>query len=126
MHQSFQKLTELSKKLREECPWDRRQTIQSYYPFILKEAEEFDEAAKRGDAEGMKDELGDVLWNVLFIADIAEREGLFKLKDVLEHAHGKMVRRHPHVFKGESKDIDDVNRRWEEIKKEEKNRKVFK
>lgn len=122
--QSFKKLTELSKKLREECPWDRKQTIQSYYSFILDEAKEFDEAARKGDAEGMKDELGDILWDVLFMIDIAEKEGLFKLKDVLEHAHEKYVRRHPHVFNGESKDLDDIRRRWQEIKQAEKEGKT--
>lgn len=120
---TFKKLNELCRKLRNECPWDRRQTIQSYYPCLLKEAEEFDEAAKTGDAEGMKDELGDILWNILFIANIAENEGLFKLKDVMEHAHEKFVRRHPHVFKGEPDDEETLNRRWEEIKEEERNGK---
>lgn len=126
MHQSFQKLTELAKKLREECPWDRKQTIQSFYPFILKEAKEFDEAAKRGDAEGMKDELGDVLWDIFFIAELAEKEGLFRLKDVLDNAHEKYVRRHPHVFKGEPDDEETLHRRWEEIKKEERDGKIKK
>lgn len=120
MHQSFQKLNQLCKKLREECPWDRRQTLQSYYRFILDEAKEFDEAARKGDIEGMKEELGDVLYNILFIADIAEKEGLFRLKDSMEHAHEKWVRRHPHIFKGESKEIKDIKRRWDEIKEEER------
>lgn len=124
--QSFQKLAELSKKLREECPWDRRRTVQSYYRYVLEEAKEFDAAARRGDAEGMKDELGDVLWNILFVADMAEKEGLFRLKDVLEHSHEKMVRRHPHIFNNESKEISDIRRRWEEIKKEEKKGKAVK
>lgn len=121
--QSFRRLLGLSKKLREECPWDRKQTIVSYYRFILEEAKEFDEAAGKGDAEAMKDELGDVIWNIMFMADLAEKEGLFTLKDSLDHVYEKMVRRHPHIFNGESKDIKDINRRWAEIKKEEISRR---
>src|SRR3989344_5834663 len=111
MQESFKKLTELSKKLREECPWDRKQTVQSYYRFILEEAKEFDEAARRGDNKEMKDELGDVLWNILFIANIAEKEGLFSLKDVMENTYEKMTRRHPHIFNGEPNDTETLKRR---------------
>lgn len=120
MQNSFKKLTELCKKLREECAWDRRQTILSYYRFLLAEAEEFCEAVEKGDNKAIKDELGDVLWNILFIADLAEREGMFKLKDVMENTHEKMTRRHPHVFKGEPNEVENIKKRWDEIKKEEK------
>ncbi|MFO8016543.1 MAG: MazG nucleotide pyrophosphohydrolase domain-containing protein [Candidatus Woesearchaeota archaeon] len=126
MEESFKRLNELCRKLRRECPWDSRQTIESYFRYVLDEAEEFNEAAEKGDHEGMKEELGDVMWNLLMISRMAEEKGMFSIRDAMESAHEKMVRRHPHVFNGESDNVEDIERRWKEIKREEKNRKTFK
>jgi len=117
---SFSKLLELSKKLRKECPWDREQTIKSYYKFILEEAQEFHEAIEKDDLKEAKKELGDLLWNVMFIANIAEDEGLFDLRQILDSAHEKMVRRHPHIFGDAPMDMADIHKKWIEAKKQEK------
>ena len=105
----------------EGCPWDVTQTFDSIAPYTIEEACEVADAITRGDMVDLKDELGDLLLQVVFHARMAEERSLFDFGDVVEAIVGKMVRRHPHVFgeaKGRSR--DEVNRAWEEIKRDEK------
>ncbi|HEY8425085.1 MAG TPA: nucleoside triphosphate pyrophosphohydrolase [Limnochordales bacterium] len=103
------------------CPWDRRQTPESLRRYILEEAYEVCEAIESGDAEALREELGDLLLQVLFQAQIADEEGRFDLAGVERALREKLVRRHPHVF-GEArvKDAAEVLQRWEAIKQEER------
>lgn len=103
------------------CPWDRQQTHQSTKPFLLEEVYEAVDAIDREDWADLREELGDVLFHVLFQAQLAREEGHFNLGDVLETVNTKLVRRHPHVF-GEVKaaSIDEIWARWEELKRSEK------
>ena len=121
------RLKEVVHKLRGEngCPWDRAQTHTSLKPPCIEEAAEvicgINILAQTGEAENLKEELGDLLLQVMFHTVIAEEEGLFTLEDVAKAASDKMVRRHPHVFSGAEYSSDGERRAgWEEIKKKEK------
>jgi len=116
----FQKLIELLCGP-DGCPWDREQTHESIRRNLLEEAYEAAEAIDNSDTPGLIEELGDVLMQVLFHADIAKRSGEFDLNEVTNSACDKLIRRHPHVF-GEvrAKDGDESINFWENIKREEK------
>src|ERR671917_1737622 len=126
MPASFNDLVALMERLRspEGCPWDREQTYQSLAPMLLEEAYEAFEAveeAREGRPLELRDELGDLLFQIIFYAQVARERGEFTILDVTEAIHSKMVRRHPHVFAGESAaDSAEVLRNWEAIKAEEK------
>lgn len=120
---AFSRLTELMARLRSPggCPWDRKQTPDSLKPFLIEECYEVIDAIEEGDAKKVKEELGDLLFQIVFHARIAEEEGLFTLSEVAAAIHEKMVRRHPHVF-GDARVSSDreVLANWEEIKRREK------
>jgi tetrapyrrole methylase family protein/MazG family protein len=119
----FEELCRLSAFLRTEdgCRWDRAQTIQTLTPYLMEEASEAIEAVEHGDMDRLREELGDVLYLVVFMADAASSAGAFKMDDVLLGIREKLHRRHPHIF-GSPKDIsaDEVKSQWELIKKDEK------
>src|SRR5678816_273055 len=99
----FQDLVALMERLRsaEGCPWDREQTYTTLAPMLLEEAYETFEAveeAQEGRPHELRDELGDLLFQIVFYAQIARERHDFTIEDVIESVHGKMVRRHPHVF----------------------------
>ncbi|MEP9353405.1 nucleoside triphosphate pyrophosphohydrolase [Xanthobacter sp. KR7-65] len=103
------------------CPWDLEQTFASIAPYTIEEAYEVTEAIARGDMPDLKDELGDLLLQVVFHARMAEEEGAFAFPDVVEAITAKLVRRHPHVF-GSARDLspEAVKGLWAEIKAQEK------
>lgn len=119
----FERLVQIIKVLRGEngCPWDREQTLESLKPCLREEVAELLEAME-GDVEEHKGELGDVLMNLVFQADICEDEGKFNIEDVAYEINEKLIRRHPHVFKKRDEGIttDEVLVNWDEIKKTEK------
>lgn len=120
--EAFADLVEVVVRLRgpDGCPWDRAQTHQSLVPYLIEEAYEVAEAIEEGAPDKLKDELGDLLLQVLLHARIEEEEGNFSITDVVENLRGKLIRRHPHVFgKGEARTPEEVRGRWEEIKKRE-------
>lgn len=126
VEQKFGKSTDIMAKLRapDGCPWDRQQTFESIRRFTLEESYEVLDAIERKDWNGLKDELGDLLLQVLFYAEMAKEAGLFTLSDVLDNLNQKMVRRHPHVF-GDVAGVttpDHVLKKWEEIKTQERSR----
>ena len=105
------------------CPWDAEQTHESLVPYVLEEVYELIEALESGSPENVKEELGDVLYQVLFHADIAAHatNSPFTINDVAAAVDEKMRVRHPHVFaEGDAKSVDEVVARWDEIKKEQK------
>lgn len=103
------------------CPWDRKQSKDSLKPYIIEESYEVVEAVDEKDPQKIKDELGDVLFQVVFYAQLLQEEDGLDIYDIIEGVHSKMVRRHPHVF-GEVnvKDADEVLVNWEQIKQTEK------
>ena len=126
MPATFDDLIQLMARLRspEGCPWDREQTYETLAPMLLEEAYEAFEAveeAREGRPLELRDELGDLLFQIVFYAQVASERGEFTILDVTEAIHSKMVRRHPHVFgDGEAQDSAEVLRNWEAIKAEEK------
>lgn len=115
---AFSKLTEVMARLRQECPWDRKQTHASLRRYLLEETYELLEALDGGDLGDIKGELGDLMFQVWFHAELAaEGDQGFDLADVLTAITSKLVRRHPHVF-GDTKadDATAVKRNWEAIK----------
>ncbi len=123
MDDNFVKLVELMARLRgpDGCPWDRKQTTESLKPFLIEECYEVIDALDEGDPKKVREELGDLLFQIIFHARIAEESGQFTIRDVIDANLEKMIRRHPHVF-GEEKITTDreVLASWEEIKKKEK------
>jgi MazG family protein len=126
MPKTFADLVELMDRLRSPggCPWDREQTYATLAPMLLEEAyEAFDalEEARLGRPDDLREELGDLLFQITFFARVAQERGEFNIDDVIDGVHAKMVRRHPHVFGDlEAGDSAAVLRNWEAIKAEEK------
>jgi len=124
--EKFQKLVDLMARLRAPggCPWDREQTYATLAPMLLEEAyEAFDalEEARLGRPSDLREELGDLLFQITFFARVAKERGEFTIDDVISQVHEKMVRRHPHVFgDAAASDSAEVLRNWEAIKAEEK------
>jgi len=121
----FKGLVALQKRLRAAngCPWDREQTHQSLRPFLVEEAYEVLDAMEKGGAEKFAEELGDLLLQVVFHAELAREAGRFDIGDVILAVHTKMVRRHPHVFgKVKARTSAEVLKNWEQIKAEERAR----
>lgn len=121
--QSIQRLLDIMQKLRSDdgCPWDREQTVESIKPNLIEECYEALDAIESGDPERHKEELGDILLQVVFHAQIRRESGDFDFSDVVDTICEKLVRRHPHVFGDEQADNpEEVLRNWERIKREEK------
>ena len=126
MKKNFEDIIELSKHLRspEGCPWDREQTLNTLKSFIVEEAYEVVQAIETNETEGLKEELGDLLFQIVFASQISNEEGKFGIEDVFNQLYYKLVRRHPHVFGEEkAKDAEEAVRRWQGEKLKEKTRK---
>jgi ATP diphosphatase len=102
------------------CPWDREQTFSSIAPYTIEEAYEVADAIERGEHQQLRDELGDLLFQVVFHARMAEERGWFDFAAVASAIHDKLVRRHPHVFAGASPTPEELVRVWEEQKAQER------
>jgi len=108
------------------CPWDREQTLESLRPYVIEEAHEVAEAIDNRSAEQLKEELGDLLFQIVFQSELAASKGWFNIDDVIAGVCEKMERRHPHVFGGERLDnATQVLQRWETLKAQEKQRKTL-
>jgi len=106
------------------CPWDLKQTFQSLQPYVLEEAHEVIEAVDLDDDQKIVEELGDLLYNIVFYAKLAEKTGRFTMQQIVSTIKEKLIRRHPHIF-GDVKveNVDDIVSNWEKIKKQEKSGK---
>ncbi len=121
----FQQLVEIMRTLRSEngCAWDRQQTVKTLSPFVLGETYELLDALDREDYGELKGELGDFLFEAVFLARICEEEGRFSIADSLQAVSDKLIRRHPHVFDTEGRASltpREVKERWEDIKKQDR------
>ena len=122
---SLSKLIKITENLMGDdgCPWDKVQTRESLKPYLVEETYEVLEALDENDPEKIKDELGDLLYQILFHSKISSLKGEFDFRDVIDNLSEKMVRRHPHVFKGGKLNTpDQVIGQWEEIKNKENNK----
>jgi len=129
MSDSLHRLLEIMRALRHPqtgCPWDREQTFASIIPHTLEEAYELAEAVGEADSQRIRDELGDLLFQVVFLAQIAEEQGLFAFDDVARGIGDKLVRRHPHVFgatpasPSASPSVEQQTQTWESLKQAER------
>ncbi len=118
--EALSRLVEIVKILRRECPWDREQTHESLTKCMLEEAYEAVDAILEQDTENLREELGDVLLQVVFHSNLSENEGNFDLTDVINEECEKMIRRHPHIFlEDNAKTIDKALEKWENMKSRE-------
>lgn len=123
---TVQDLLNIMEQLREGCPWDREQTYDSLKRYVIEEAYEVVEAVDEPDRMKLADELGDLLLQVVFYAQIGKEKGEFTMEDVLRCVCEKMIHRHPHVFgDAEAKTSEDVLKNWAQIKKEEKGQTTY-
>src|SRR3990172_629124 len=111
-------LQELTERLRRECPWDRAQTARTIVPHTVEEAYEVADAALEGDTAKLLDELGDLLFQVYFLALLLSEQGYGDLEAVARNVHEKLVRRHPHVFgEAQASTPAEVRQTWEHTKR---------
>lgn len=121
--EAFAELVRIMERLRgpDGCPWDREQTHESIKPYLIEEAYEVAEAIEEHNPEELRAELGDLLLQIVFHAEMARAAGLFTIEDVVRGINAKMIRRHPHVFgDAQVKDSEEVLRNWTRIKAEER------
>jgi MazG family protein len=121
---AFQQLVDIMARLRgpEGCPWDREQTLASLRAFLLEETYEVLDAIDRGDADGLRGEIGDLIFEGVFLAQICADEGRFTVADSLRAIAAKLIRRHPHIFDPSGRPLDtagQVHQQWEQIKAKE-------
>jgi MazG family protein len=123
---AIERLENIMNDLREKCPWDKKQTIQSLRQLTIEECHELADAITDESWDGIKEELGDILLHIIFYTKIASEQGRFKLEDVINGICEKLIVRHPHVY-GDVKvnDEEDVKRNWENIKLKEGKKSVL-
>lgn len=122
----FEELVALMTRLRGPggCPWDREQSMEDLRPFIIEEAYEVTHAIDSGDREGLREEVGDMLLQSVFVSEIAREEGSFTIDDAITAIYDKLVRRHPHVFGDvHAEDAEAVLSNWEKLKATERSEK---
>ena len=123
LQQALLDLQELTERLRRDCPWDREQTARTIVPHTVEEAYEVADAALADDPPKLVDELGDLLFQVYFLALLLQEQGQGDLEQVARGIHEKLVRRHPHVFGDvEAETAGRVRENWEKIKREQEGR----
>ena len=122
----LKELKQLIKKLRapDGCPWDRQQKKEDIGKYILEEAYEVVDSLDKGDPQALKEELGDLLFQILFLTEMSAESDSFSLGDVMDGINEKMIRRHPHVF-GDKKvnSVQEVKENWQQIKKKNHTKK---
>jgi ATP diphosphatase len=125
---AIEHLLEIMRRLRDPdtgCPWDREQTYRSLVPYTLEEAYEVADAIEQHDLDHLPDELGDLLFQVVFYARLGQEQGRFDFEGIVQRICDKLVRRHPHVFADSVIDTaEEQTRAWEEHKRQERNRKA--
>lgn len=122
----FQRLVQIMDELREKCPWDRKQTIQSLRQMTLEETYELADAVTDNDWTSIKEELGDLLLHIVFYSKIASEQNHFSIEDVIKGISEKLIARHPHIYGDvEVENDEDVKRNWEKLKIKEGKRSVI-
>jgi MazG family protein len=118
--ESFEKLVQIMDELREKCPWDRKQTIQSLRQMTLEESYELVDAITENDWKSIREELGDLLLHIVFYSKIAGEQNQFTIEDVVNGISQKLIDRHPHIYGNvEVQNDEDVKRNWEKLKLKE-------
>lgn len=121
--EAFSRLLDIMDKLRVECPWDKKQTMETLRTLTIEETYELSDAICEGHMSEIKKELGDILLHIVFYAKIASEQEAFTIKDVIDSLCEKLIYRHPHIFSDvKVKDEKEVERNWEQLKLKEKGR----
>jgi MazG family protein len=124
--EAFARLVTIMDELREKCPWDRKQTIQSLRQMTLEETYELTDAITENDWKGIKEELGDLLLHIVFYSKIASEQSQFTISEVIEGISKKLIDRHPHIYGDVTvQNEDDVKRNWEKLKIREGKKSVL-
>ena len=124
--EAFSQLLDIMDDLREKCPWDQKQTLQSLRHLTLEEVYELSDALLEEDMQEIKKELGDVLLHLIFYAKIGSEKGSFDIADVINSLNEKLLFRHPHIYGDvEVKDEEEVKQNWEKLKLKEGNKSVL-
>lgn len=124
--EAFLRLVRIMDELREKCPWDRKQTIQSLRQMTIEETYELADAITEEDWAGIREELGDMLLHIVFYAKIGSEQKQFELEDVIRGICDKLVARHPHIYGDvKAEDADQVKKNWEKIKLQEGKKSVI-
>ena len=124
--QSIERLRRIMDELREQCPWDKKQTIQTLRQLTIEETYELADAITKEDWQGLKEEAGDILLHLIFYSRIASEQGHFTFDDVIETVCNKLVNRHPHIYSSVKAETDeDVKRNWERIKLKEGKKSIL-
>mgnify|MGYP005812561665 CR=1 FL=1 len=123
---AFLRLVSIMDELREKCPWDRKQTVESLRQMTIEETYELADAITDNDWKGIKEELGDLLLHIIFYAKIGSEQGRFQLEEVINGISEKLITRHPHIY-GDVKvdNAEDVKKNWEKIKLKEGKKSVL-
>jgi len=123
---AFKRLLDIMNKLREKCPWDKKQTFESLRYLTIEETYELSDAILEKDINAIKNELGDMMLHIVFYAKIASETDEFNMADVLNGISEKLINRHPHIYgEVEVKDANEVKDNWEKIKLKEGNKSVL-
>jgi XTP/dITP diphosphohydrolase len=123
---AFSDLLEIMDTLRDQCPWDRKQTIHSLRNLTIEETYELADAILNEDFPEIREELGDLMLHLVFYAKIADEQGLFDIGDAIEQLNRKLINRHPHIYGDRTVlDAEDVKKNWEQIKMEEGKKSVL-
>lgn len=123
---SFERLVQIMNELRENCPWDKKQTIQTLRQLTIEETYELVDAITENDWQGLKEELGDLLLHIVFYSRIGDEQNQFNIGDVIENVCNKLVHRHPHIYDSVIVQNDeDVKRNWENLKLKEGKKSVL-
>ncbi|MFN8309536.1 MAG: nucleoside triphosphate pyrophosphohydrolase [Chitinophagales bacterium] len=123
---AFLRILKIMDELREQCPWDRKQTLESLRPLTLEETYELSDAIIKCDMKSLKEELGDVLLHLVFYSKIADEKGAFNIADVIHTLCEKLIHRHPHIY-GDVKveNEEEVKQNWEKLKMKEGRKSVM-
>ncbi len=123
---AFERLLNIMDDLRKGCPWDMKQTLESLRYLTIEETYELSDAILKGDIQGVKEEVGDIMLHLIFYAKIGSEKGAFDITDVLNGISEKLIHRHPHIY-GDTKvvDAEEVKRNWEKLKLKEGKKSVL-
>ena len=123
---AFSRLLDIMDDLREKCPWDRKQTLQTLRHLTLEETYELSDAILKEDLQEIKKEMGDVLLHLVFYAKIGSEKGAFDIADAINSLNEKLIFRHPHIYGDvEVKDEEEVKQNWEKLKLKEGNKSIL-
>jgi len=124
--EAFARILKIMDELREQCPWDRKQTMETLRPLTIEETYELGDAILQADMKDVKEELGDLLLHIVFYAKIGEEKGAFDIAGVINTLCEKLIHRHPHIYGDvKVKDEEDVKRNWEQLKLKEGKKSVL-